>query len=141
MLLAPVLLYFCVWGGTVTKPMATTTLTILIGLTVSKLDHTPRPAFMYARFWKIWIEYFDMTYDVTSVGTMKKDEKYFFFEVLSCPVVVLVAEPISLVHMCVCAMCQAVPRYPCQYTPVALSVHVSHSRLYMCPHRLHHFHT
>ena len=46
--LIPTLVLACVYGSLLVRYSAGTTLALLVALSVTKLDFTPRPAFMYA---------------------------------------------------------------------------------------------
>lgn len=55
--------------------------TFFIAISFTPLDHNVWPAFTSHWIWKIWTEYFDFTYDVTTLkAKYNPEERYFFFE-------------------------------------------------------------
>jgi hypothetical protein len=60
---------------------AMATLGAFVYLSISPLKHEPWEAFMYSWIFKIWRDYFDYSYDISSAeGKLKDDEKYIYFE-------------------------------------------------------------
>jgi hypothetical protein len=82
LILVPILIYFIVYDNGIAHNICTFIFVFLGTLTVLPLDHTPNTAFMYARFWKPWRDYFGYTYDIESVDyeAMKNGKRFIFFE-------------------------------------------------------------
>lgn len=79
LLIVPILSYFAFYGSWIARGI----LTILFILTVIPLNHEPYIPLMKSFLFKYWCEYFEVTYDNTTISgenALKKGEKYLFLE-------------------------------------------------------------
>lgn len=79
LLLVPVLSFFAFYGSWIARGI----LTVLAILTVVPLNHEPWVPFMKSWIFKWWCEYFEITYDNTTItgeNALKPGEKYLFLE-------------------------------------------------------------
>jgi len=79
LLIVPLLSYLAFYGSWIARGI----LTALIILTVLPLDHEPKISFIKSFLFKYWCEYFEVTYDNTTISgenALKQGEKYLFLE-------------------------------------------------------------
>lgn len=77
MILYPILIYFAIFRWSL---LAASILISLTVLSVIPLDHRPWKAYMYSSVFAIWNEYFDFTYDATTMHNRPKGKKTICFE-------------------------------------------------------------
>jgi hypothetical protein len=77
LILYPVLIGLSIYGSYVAMGVLAT----FIILSITPLKHEPWEPFMYSWIFRVWRDYFDYSYDISSVeGKIKEGEKYIYFE-------------------------------------------------------------